>query len=173
MRLLLLIHRGVITTSKSMLLLFFCDRQLMSVMLWLNVNCPTRSIIYAAHREGARDATSGREYHSVQLLLLLKKKISLELTTAFIDTVSLPVTDYIAGLIIVCDDVLRDCPHCWRVQRHGRFLRTEKQVSMILLVSSVTAQPHLYSHPSGSVPTQAPKLPRVMFLWTPLIQVHC
>lgn len=37
--------------------------------------------------------------------------------------------DCITDLIIVCDDLLRYCPHCWRVQRHGRLLRAEKQVS--------------------------------------------
>lgn len=30
-------------------------------------------------------------------------------------------------LIIVCDDLLWYCPHCWRVQRYGRLLRAEKQ----------------------------------------------
>lgn len=40
-----------------------------------------------------------------------------------------PVADCITDPIIVCDDLLWNCPHCWRVQRHGRLLRAEKQVS--------------------------------------------
>lgn len=37
-------------------------------------------------------------------------------------------TDCITDPVVVCDDLLWYCPHCWRVQRHGRLLRAEKQV---------------------------------------------
>ena len=39
--------------------------------------------------------------------------------------------DCITDLIIVCDDLLRYCQHCWRVQRHGCLLRAQKQVSWV------------------------------------------
>lgn len=44
-----------------------------------------------------------------------------------------PVADCITDPIIFCDDLLWDRPHCWRVQRHGRLLRAEKQVSWVIL----------------------------------------
>lgn len=39
------------------------------------------------------------------------------------------VADCITDPAVVCDDLLWDCAHCWRVQRHGRLIRAEKQVS--------------------------------------------
>lgn len=38
-------------------------------------------------------------------------------------------SDRITDVIVVCDDLLWYCPHRRRVQRHGRLLGAEKQVS--------------------------------------------
>lgn len=46
-------------------------------------------------------------------------------------TISSPIADCITDPTVVCDDLLWNCPHCWRVQRHGCFLRAEKQVGLI------------------------------------------
>lgn len=54
-----------------------------------------------------------------------------ELPAVFTTILFFLSTDCITDPTILCDDLLWDCPHCWRVQRHGRLLRAEKQVGWV------------------------------------------
>lgn len=97
------------------------------------VKCSTRlslirSVIHAAHRKGERDATNRREWPLATIIAtIIWQKNTMTCMFRFCILV-----DCITDHLVVCDDLLRYCPHCWRVQRHGCFLRAEKQVGWAL-----------------------------------------
>lgn len=73
-----------------------------------------------------------RHYQLMWVTLKILVSYSLYFTTYLIQLFHFYLfADCITDPIVICDDLLWYCQHCWRIQRHGRLLRAEKQVGFL------------------------------------------